>query len=144
MRTMTEVHATSLARERFLAILLLTFAGVGLVLAMVGVFGVMAQLVQRRTREMGIRIALGAQSTQVRWMVVRHGMALTAVGLSLGVGAAILVTRTMEQLLFQTTPLDPLAFTAVPVLLAITGVAASWVPARRASRADPSAALRAD
>jgi putative ABC transport system permease protein len=144
MRTMTDVQAASLARERFLTTLLITFAGVGLALAMVGVFGVMAQLVQRRTREMGIRIALGAQSDQVRWMVVRHGMALIVVGLTLGTGAAMFVTRAMEQLLFQTTPLDPLAFTAVPLLLTLSGVAAAWVPARRASRADPSAALRSD
>ena len=133
-----------MARERSLMILLIAFATVGLVLAVVGVYGVLAQLARRRTREMGIRLALGAQGSQVRWMVVRHGLRLTATGLVLGGVAALLATRAMQGLLFRVAPADPLTFAAVALLLAGTSVLASWLPALKASRADPVLALRGE
>ncbi|MFL5582061.1 MAG: ADOP family duplicated permease [Gemmatimonadaceae bacterium] len=140
--TMERVRERSLARDRFFMTLLLAFAAVGLALAVVGVYGVLAQLARRRTHEMGIRIALGARPAAVRWLVVRHGLALTCAGLAVGTLVALALTRTMRALLFRTPPSDAVTFAVVGALLALTGVAASWLPARKASRADPVAALR--
>ena len=139
---MDEVRAASLARQRFLMTMLLAFAGAGLLLAVVGVYGVMAQLARRRTREMGIRIALGAQGAAVRWLVVRRGLTLVTLGLALGVGAALATTGTMRALLYEVTPVDPVTFAVVAVLLLLTAITATWIPAVRASRADPAATLR--
>ena len=143
-RSMETIRSTSLASERFLMTMLVLFAGVGLVLAVIGVYGVLAQLARRRTREMGIRIALGAPAGQVRWLVVRHGLGLITTGLAIGISVALIATRGLGALLFHVAPADPTTFVAVPVILALTGVAAAWVPAVQASRADPAIALRAD
>jgi predicted permease len=144
MQPMSVVTATSLARQRFLTTLVLVFAGVGLVLAVIGVYAVMTQLAKRRTREMGIRIALGAQASDVRWLIVRHGVALTIVGLVGGIVAALYATRGLMTLLYEVRPADPLTYVAVPALLIATALIASWVPARQASRADPATTLRAE
>jgi putative ABC transport system permease protein len=144
MKTMNEVRAASLARERFLATLLLLFAGVGLALAVVGVYGVMAQMARRRVREMGIRLALGAQASDVRWLVVRNGLRLVMIGLAIGTAGAFAATRTMQAMLFGVAPKDPLTFASVPVVLVLTALLATWVPASYASRADPATALRAE
>jgi len=144
MRSMEEVRFTSLARERFLMTMLVLFATIGLLLALIGVYGVLAQVARRRTREMGIRIALGAPGARVRWLVVRHGLALVGMGLVIGVAAALVATRSLGALLYHVAPADPVTFIAVPFLLALTGVAAAWVPALQASRADPAIALRAE
>ena len=144
IRTMEDVRARSLARDRFLTVLLLSFAGVGLSLSLVGTYGVMSQLARRRLREMGIRMALGAGARQVQWLVVRHGLATTAVGIAIGVGVALGTTRVLRTLLFQVAPSDPVTFVAVPGLVILTAVVASWVPAVRASRADPTQVLRTD
>jgi ABC-type antimicrobial peptide transport system permease subunit len=124
--------------------LLLVFAGVGLLLAVVGVYGVLAHLARRRSREMGIRIALGARSVQVRWLVVRHGLRLTLIGLALGGGAALLATRAMSGLLYRVAPSDPVTIVGVALVLALTSIIASWLPALAASRADPAVALRGE
>jgi len=142
--TLDELLASSLAKIRFLTTLLLAFAAIGLVLSVVGVYGVLAQVTRNRTREMGIRIALGAQAPQVRWLVVRQGLRLTLAGLALGAGVALFATRAMTKLLFNVAPNDPLTLAGVALLLAATSICASWIPARKASRADPAAALRAD
>jgi putative ABC transport system permease protein len=142
--TLDELLASSLAKIRFLTTLLLAFAAIGLVLSVVGVYGVLAQVTRNRTREMGIRIALGAQAAQVRWLVVRQGLRLTIAGLALGAGVALFATRAMTKLLFNVAPNDPLTLTGVALLLAATSICASWIPARKASRADPAAALRTD
>ena len=144
MRTMNDVRSQSLARERFLTTLLLLFASVGLALAVVGVYGVMAQMARRRVREMGIRIALGAQANDVRWLVVRNGLRLVLVGLVIGTGGALLATRLLQALLYGVASKDPLTFIAVSVVLVLTAVLATWVPATFASRADPATALRAE
>jgi putative ABC transport system permease protein len=140
--TMEEVQSRSLATQRFLMTLLLAFAGVGLLLAVIGVYGVIAQVAKGRTREMGIRIALGAKTADVRWLVVRHGLRLAAAGLAIGLTGALLGTRAMRVLLYAVTPGDPVTFLTVPALLIVTAAAASWLPAARASRADPVTALR--
>jgi putative ABC transport system permease protein len=144
MRTMDQVRARSLARERFMTTLLLVFAGVGLALAVVGVYGVMAQMARRRVREMGIRLALGAQVNNVRWLVVSNGLRLVGIGLVIGTAGALVVTRTMQTMLFGVAPKDPLTFVAVPAVLVLTALVATWLPATSVSRADPATALRAE
>jgi len=141
-RTMSSVHADSMARERFLAILLLVFALVGLALAVIGVYGVLAQLARRRLREMGIRIALGAPGGAVRWLVVGHGLRLTLIGLLLGGSASLLITGALRGLLYGVSPTDPVTFGAVASLLVTTSLLAAWLPAQRASQADPALTLR--
>jgi putative ABC transport system permease protein len=142
--TMDGVRAQSLSRERFLTTLMLSFAAVGLVLGLVGVYGVVAQIAKRRTREMGIRIALGAKAGNVQWLVVRHGLSITALGIGVGIAVALAATGALRALLYQVAPTDPLIFVAVPLLVLVTAALASWLPARRASRADPCEVLRGD
>jgi putative ABC transport system permease protein len=144
LRTMEEVRTASIARERFLTTLLLVFGVVGLVLAVVGVYGVMAQLVRARTREMGIRAALGAPARSVQWIVVRHGIALACVGIAVGLAVALASTRALLALLYQVDPIDPLTFAATPALLVAAAIAAAWIPAWRASRVDPMETLRSE
>ncbi len=139
---MTEVLRDSLDRERFLMTLLFGFAGVGLVLAIVGIYGVLAQLASRRRREMGIRMALGAAAGRVRWLVVMHALRLVAMAVVIGAGTALLASRALHSVLYGVQPADPLTFVVVSVLLAGTAVLASWIPALRASRADPAETLR--
>ena len=143
-RTMHDVYRDSLARERFLTTLLLMFAVVGVVLAVVGVYGVLAHQARRRTREMGIRIALGAQGTAVRWLIVRQGLGLTLAGLVVGAVLAFVGTQAMTSMLFHVAPADPLTFVVVATLLTATSIVAAWLPASRASRADPASALRGE
>jgi putative ABC transport system permease protein len=144
MRSMEAIRARSLARERFLMTMLVVFAAVGLLLAVIGVYGVLGQVARRRTREMGIRIALGAPVSRVRWIVVRHGLTLVASGLAVGIVVAVVATRGLAALLYHIAPADPVTFVTVPIVLAFTGVAAAWIPAVQASRADPAIALRAE
>jgi putative ABC transport system permease protein len=142
--TLATVYEDSMAKERFLMTLLLAFAVVGLSLAVIGVYGVLAQLARRRAREMGIRIALGARGSQVRWLVVRHGMRLTVVGLLLGGTTALLSSRAVRGMLYGVAPDDPVTFVVVAAVLAFTSLVASWLPALRASRADPAITLRGE
>jgi len=142
--TMEDARTRSLARERFLATLLLAFAGVGAMLSIVGVYGVVAQLALRRSNEMNIRIALGAQTSQVRWLVVRHGLTLVGTGVLTGCILSAVLGGTVRQLLYGVGPLDPFTFVVVPACLLLTGVGASWIPAIRATRADPAGALRSE
>jgi ABC-type antimicrobial peptide transport system permease subunit len=115
-----------------------------LALSVIGIYGVISYAVSGRTREIGIRLALGAPKGKLRWMFVRSALALTAVGVLLGVGAAAGVVELMRSLLFGVSPLDPLTFVAVPLGLAAASVAASYLPASRAASVDPVVALRAE
>jgi putative ABC transport system permease protein len=144
IRTMSAIRATSMSRAVFLTTLLLVFATIGVVLAVVGVYGVLAHAARDRTREIGIRLALGAPLSDVRWLVVRHGLRLIGAGLAVGGAAALASTHLLGTLLYNVAPHDPLTLLAVAVVLAATGLVASWLPARRASRADPIIALRAE
>lgn len=144
MRSMEDVVSESLALDRFLMMLLAVFAGVGLALAIVGVYGVLAQMTRRRTREMGVRIALGARDAEVRWLVISHGLKLVAAGLVIGAVLALVLTRAMQRVLFDVPPSDPLTYVVVAMLLATTGAAAAWLPAYRASTTDPAVVLRAE
>ncbi|MBC8088384.1 MAG: ABC transporter permease [Phycisphaerae bacterium] len=144
LRTMHDVRAESVGRERFLTTILLAFAFVGFALALIGVYGVMAQLARGRTREMGIRLALGAPVAGVQWLLVRYGLSLTACGLVIGIAAAVFSTRALKAMLFQVAPLDFATFVSVPILLCLAAAIASWLPARRAARVDPSVTLRSE
>lgn len=144
VRSLEEVRQTSYARPRFMTVLLLSFALVGVLLSTVGVYGVIAQLARQRTREMSIRLALGAQPGEVRWLVVRHGLRLAALGVALGTILALVLTRSLGAFLYGIKSWDPATYLAVPLLLGVTALAATWFPASRVSHADPVAALRED
>jgi putative ABC transport system permease protein len=132
----------SYAQQRLQMILLVVFAGVALTLALIGVYGVMACVVAQRRREIGVRMALGAQRHQVLAMVIRQAMKLSVVGILIGTASALALTHLLRSLLFEVTPTDPLTFLIVPMLLAVAVLAGGWLPARRASRVAPMEALR--
>jgi len=144
LRSMSEVQAVSMARDRFLMLLLSLFGLVGLVLAVVGVYGVVAQLARGRTREMGIRVALGASAASVRWLIVRHGLMLAAAGLAIGGVAALAATHALARLLFGVAPTDPLTFGIAALALVLSSLLASWLPGRKAALVDPVTTLRDD
>jgi putative ABC transport system permease protein len=144
IRTMDEVVESSVAERRLTMMLLAIFAGAALLLAAVGIYGVIAYGVTQRTQEIGIRMALGAQRGDVLRMVVRQALILTVAGIAAGGAGALFLTRLMEGLLFQVRPADPLTFGAVSGLLATVALLASYIPGRRATRVDPVIALRAE
>ena len=141
-RTMEEIVSQSMAQRRFSMMLLSIFAGVALLLAAVGIYGVMSYTVTQRTHEIGIRMALGAQRTDIVRMVVRQGMLLAVVGICLGVIAALLLTRVMSGLLYGVSASDPTTFASIAILLVSFAFLACFVPARRATKVDPMVALR--
>ncbi|HXI92435.1 MAG TPA: FtsX-like permease family protein, partial [Blastocatellia bacterium] len=140
--TMEEVASRSVAQPRFLAILLGVFATVALALAAVGVYGVVAFSVAHRTREMGIRMALGAQPRDIVQLVLGEGMALAVIGVATGLLGAFAITRLMSTLLYRVSAADPLTFIVISLLLAGVALGASFIPARRAMKVDPMVALR--
>jgi putative ABC transport system permease protein len=144
VRTMDELLTRSVAGRRFPLLLLATFATLALVLAAVGIYGVMSFLVAQRRHEIGVRMALGAEAKDVRRLVVGQGMRLVLAGLALGALGAFALTRVLRGLLFAVSATDPLTFGAVALLLVLVALAACWIPARRATRIDPLAALRYD
>ena len=144
IRTLTTIGDEATARPRFRMVLISTFALLSLVLAMVGVFGVLAYSVQQRTREFGVRIALGATTRSVLALVVSSATPVITIGTVIGLVAAAVLARTITSFLFGVRPLDPLTFAAVPVVLAITAAVAMASPALRASRVDPMEAFRAE
>ena len=142
IRPMDTVVSTALSRPRFNLLLLASFALVALALSAVGIYGVLACLVTQRTREIGIRMALGARAADVVRLVLRDGMVPVAAGSVVGLAAALVVTRTVRTMLYGVTPLDPLSLAAAPVILAVVALAACYVPSRRAAAVDPLVALR--
>jgi putative ABC transport system permease protein len=144
MIPMERLVASSVAGPRFYAVLLAVFAGVAGMLAAIGVYGVLAYSVVQRSREIGIRMALGAQRAQVLAMVLRRGVFLATIGIVLGLVAAAGATRLLQSMLFDITPLDPLTFGAVPVAFGCVATLACYMPARRATRVDPMVALRSE
>jgi putative ABC transport system permease protein len=142
IRTMDEIVVRNTSRQRF-NMLLLTILGVSaLLMAAIGIYGLMAYSVQQRTQEMGIRMALGAQASQIRSMVIRQGMVLALIGVVIGIAGAFGLTRFLASFLFDVKAWDPLAFVVTPLLLSAVALLAVWVPAQRAVRVDPMAALR--
>ncbi len=140
--TMEQVVAESIWQPRLYAMLFAVFAAGALVLAMIGIYGVMAFLVQTRTHEIGVRMALGATARDVFKLIVGGGMKLTIIGVAVGVVGAIAVTRLMHGLLFNTSTTDPITFIVIPLLLSLAAFLACYIPARRAARVDPLRALR--
>ena len=143
IRSMDEVVSRSVSRERFNTLLMTVFALSALALAAIGIYGVMAYAVQQRTREIGVRLALGAAPGAVRRMVVFQGMRLAIIGVVIGIAGAYALSHYMTTLLFGVAARDLVVFIAVPVLLALIALLAVWIPAARASRIDPLGALRA-
>ncbi|HET6892332.1 MAG TPA: ABC transporter permease [Pyrinomonadaceae bacterium] len=142
VRTLESVLAKSIAKARFSTLLLTVFAGVALVLAAVGIYGVISYLVTQRLHEIGVRMALGAQARDVLKLVLRNGMVLALVGVVIGLGGAFALTRVMRTLLFGVTPTDAVTFATVSVLLMLVALFACYIPARRATKVDPLMALR--
>ena len=142
VRTLDQIRAGSMAQTSFALVMLGIAAAVALLLGVVGIYGVIAYVAQQRTKEIGIRMALGAASHDVSRLFVRHGIVLAGIGIVCGMGAAALMTRAMSALLFGVSAYDPLTYAAVALALGATALLASYLPARRASRIDPADALR--
>jgi len=144
IRTMEEVVANTVARPRLLVYLLGGFAGMALLLAALGLYGVISHSVTQRRHEIGVRVALGAAHRDVLRLIVQQGMGLTVIGLLVGLLAALAATRVMGSLLFETGASDPLTLSGVSAFLAMVALIACYVPARRATRVDPMVALRVE
>ena len=142
VRTMTDRMSDSMARQRFSTLMLGAFAVFALILAVVGVYGVMSHLVAQGAHDIGVRMALGAERTRILMMVLRQGMELTAAGIVVGLLGAIALTRVMASLLFGVSVTDLVTFSTVPLILISTALVATYLPALRATRVDPVVALR--
>ena len=142
--TLDDVVGEAVARPRLLTVLLGLFGAMGLILGALGIYGVLSYIVTQRTREIGVRVALGAKTRDVLAMFVGRGLRLATIGVLLGLVAAVVLTRLMQSVLYGVTPTDPLTFASVGVGLLAVAAVASWVPARRAARVDPMVALRAE
>ena len=144
VRTMDDRVQESLARRRFSMVMLGLFAALALALATIGIYGVMAYIVNQGTREIGIRMALGATQRNILGLIVRQGMVLALTGVAIGLAGAFALTRLMRSLLFGVRSRDPLTFVAIAALLALIALLASYIPARRAARIDPMVSLRCE
>ena len=144
VQTLEEIQVSSMTQTSFALVMLGIAASVALLIGMVGIYGVVAYAAAQRTREIGVRMALGAQSGDVRKIFLRHGLWLTAIGIAIGIGIALMLTRVMSAFLFGVGPTDPMTYAAVSAVLAGMTLVATYLPARRASRVDPVVALRAE
>jgi predicted permease len=144
VRTLNEVVSASVSAPRSLAILLLGFGGLAVVIGAVGVYSLIAYIVSWRTREIGVRLALGARRWQIVRAIVKQSLLLAAAGSALGLAAAAASARLLHSFLFQVSPLDPVTFCAVPLMMGVLALAAAWIPARRAASVDPMEALRSE
>jgi ABC-type antimicrobial peptide transport system permease subunit len=142
--TLEEIVGRSIAQERASSRLLTLFGGIALLLAAVGIYGVLAYSVAQRTREFGIRMAVGADRGAVMRLVLGHGLALTAIGIAVSLAAAAALTRVMASQLYDVAPIDPATFLVVPLALFVAAFAACCLPALRATRVDPLVALRSE
>lgn len=144
VRTMQDIYDQSLARTSFALVMLAIAGAMALLLGIVGIYGVISYAVSQRRREIGIRLALGAQPGELKRMFVRHALTLTCIGVAIGLVAAAGLMRLMKSLLFGISPLDPLTYIAVPIVLVAAAALASYLRARRAAAVDPVEALRAE
>jgi predicted permease len=144
VRTMEDISEESMARTSFTLVMLIIAGSMALALGLLGIFGVISYAVSKRTREIGIRLALGAQKAALRWMFVRSALALTGTGIAIGLAAAAVLVQLMKSMLFGIRPLDPVTFVAVPLVLVAAAVLASYLPAHRAATLDPVEALRSE
>jgi putative ABC transport system permease protein len=144
IRTLDRILSTSIAQQRFSMLLLGVFAAVAMLLAAVGIYGVLSYSVTQRTHEVGIRMALGAGRRDVLRLMMGHGMLLTLIGVATGLAAAFALTRLMSALLFDVSATDPMTFGLIALLLVTVALLACWVPARRATKVDPLIALQCE
>jgi predicted permease len=144
VRTMQEIYSKSMARTSFTLVMLAIAGSMALLLGIIGIYGVISYAVSQRTREIGIRLALGAQKSGLKWMFVRSALVLTGIGVVIGVCAAAGLMQLMKSLLFGISPLDPFTYIAIPLVLVASAALASYLPARRAASVDPVEALRAE
>jgi putative ABC transport system permease protein len=142
IKTMDDVFSASVAKTRLVVLLFGVFSMFALLLASIGIYGVIAYSVAQRTHEIGIRLALGAQTREVLRMIIRQGMILALIGAGLGLAGAFAATRVMRGLLYGVSPTDPLIFIGVSLLLTVVALLACYIPARRATKVDPMIALR--
>jgi putative ABC transport system permease protein len=139
-----DLYARMFARERFVLVLMGVFAFVALTLTAAGIFAVLSQIVAQRTREIGIRVALGARPADVFTLVLSRGMMLTTFGIALGLAGAFVLTRFLTSLMYEVSPYDPASFALVTALLAVVAFLACWIPMRTAMRVHPAVALRVE
>jgi putative ABC transport system permease protein len=144
LRPMREIVGSSVATERLYMVLLSSFAGVALILAAVGLYGVIAYAVSERTTELGVRVALGASTSRISRMILGEGLVMSGAGVAVGLAASAGATQVLSKLLFGIKPSDPVTFVAVSLALVTVALAASYFPARRAAKADPLVAMRGD
>jgi putative ABC transport system permease protein len=144
VQTLEDIQVSSMTQTSFALVMLSIAATVALLIGMVGIYGTVAYAAAQRTREVGVRMALGAQVGDVRQMFLRHGLWLTTLGIAIGVAIALVVTRVLSAFLFGVSPMDPLTYAAVSVGLACMTLVATYLPAHRASRVDPVVALRGE
>jgi predicted permease len=144
VQTVEEIRAGAMTQTSFALVMLTIAASVALLIGMVGIYGAVAYAASQRTREIGVRMALGAQIGDVRHMFLRHGLWLTALGIAIGIGIALVITRVMSAFLFGVGPVDPVTYAVVSAVLAAMTLVATYLPARRASRVDPIVALRGE
>jgi ABC-type antimicrobial peptide transport system permease subunit len=142
VQTLRRVMAADIARETFVLVLMTVFGAIAVLLVSVGIYGVLTYAVNERTREIGIRLALGAGTSSVRSAVVLQGLALVIVGIVLGLLGALGLTRVLQSMLFNVETLDPLVLTGIPLAMTLVAILAGYLPARRATRVDPMEALR--
>jgi ABC-type antimicrobial peptide transport system permease subunit len=144
LQTMQDIYSESLARTSFTLVMLAIAGAMALMLGIIGIYGVISYAVSQRTREIGIRLALGARKGDLRWMFVRSALMLTGIGVAIGLAAAAGLTQMMTSLLFGVSPIDPFTFVVIPVMLVAAAILASFLPAHRAASVDPVEALRAE
>ncbi len=144
LRSLGDIYWKSMSRTSFTLVILAVAGAMALLLGIVGLYGVIAYSVSQRTREIGIRMALGARQGEITGMFLRHGLLLTGIGVACGLGAALAVVRVMASLLYKVSPVDPVSYAAMSVGLVITTVVATWLPARRTASVDPAEALRTE
>ena len=144
VRTLQEMYERSMARTTFALVMLAIAGGMALLLGLIGIYGVISYSVSQRTREIGIRMALGVDQADVRRMFVRHGLVLSGIGIAIGIAVAAGLARLMASLLYNVSPLDAVTYVGVSVVLASAAVLASYLPARRAAALNPVQALRAE
>jgi ABC-type antimicrobial peptide transport system permease subunit len=144
MQTLGELYNRSMARTSFTLVMLAIAAAMALALSLIGIYGLISYAVSQRTREIGVRMALGAPKSELRWMFVRSALVLTGIGIAFGFAAAFAVSRLMSTLLFGVSPFDPFSYAAVPLILAGAAALASFLPASRVVAINPVDALKAE
>jgi ABC-type antimicrobial peptide transport system permease subunit len=142
--TLQQLYTQSMARTSFTLVMLAIAGTMALALGVIGIYGVISYAVAQRKREIGIRLALGAQKSGLKWMFVRSALLLTLAGVAIGMGTAAALTQMMKSLLFGISPLDPVTYITVPLVLVVAAALASYLPARRAAAVNPVEALRAE